>query len=229
MQIASTLLSYGAETNIVTKQGVTPLHLASQEGHTDMVTLLLDKGANIHMSTKVFQFGLLLSRRVFWVNINRNQSKTIWNKKGACIGDKQGYLIEFKGSKGVKPYEGLENQKEVRGKAHRLCLEGCLVVSWLFRQVGILFLSLCACSLCFSMSVTREAILSLPRVSITTVQAAVQIAIEPAGPTSRFQRERRLGCFIWGPIQTLASKLSFCACDPSHSQRGWASEAPVDQ
>ncbi|CAO2600005.1 Ank2 [Lemmus lemmus] len=53
MQIASTLLSYGAETNTVTKQGVTPLHLASQEGHTDMVTLLLEKGANIHMSTKV--------------------------------------------------------------------------------------------------------------------------------------------------------------------------------
>lgn len=58
MQIASTLLSYGAETNTVTKQGVTPLHLASQEGHTDMVTLLLEKGANIHMSTKV-----LFSRR----------------------------------------------------------------------------------------------------------------------------------------------------------------------
>lgn len=56
MQIASTLLSYGAETNTVTKQGVTPLHLASQEGHTDMVTLLLEKGANIHMSTKVLFF-----------------------------------------------------------------------------------------------------------------------------------------------------------------------------
>lgn len=56
MQIASTLLSYGAETNTVTKQGVTPLHLASQEGHTDMVTLLLEKGANIHMSTKVLLF-----------------------------------------------------------------------------------------------------------------------------------------------------------------------------
>lgn len=56
MQIASTLLSYGAETNVVTKQGVTPLHLASQEGHADMVTSLLDKGANVHTSTKVFRF-----------------------------------------------------------------------------------------------------------------------------------------------------------------------------
>lgn len=56
MQIASSLLSYGAETNVVTKQGVTPLHLASQEGHADMVTSLLDKGANVHTSTKVFHF-----------------------------------------------------------------------------------------------------------------------------------------------------------------------------
>lgn len=59
MHIASTLLSYGAETNSVTKQGVTPLHLASQEGHTDLVTLLLDKGASIHTSTKVLWFHLL--------------------------------------------------------------------------------------------------------------------------------------------------------------------------
>lgn len=57
MQIASTLLGYGAETDTVTKQGVTPLHLASQEGHSDMVTLLLEKGANIYASTKVLRFG----------------------------------------------------------------------------------------------------------------------------------------------------------------------------
>lgn len=55
MQIATTLLNYGAETNILTKQGVTPLHLASQGGHTDMVTLLLEKGSNIHVATKVTQ------------------------------------------------------------------------------------------------------------------------------------------------------------------------------
>lgn len=56
MQIATTLLNYGAETNIFTKQGVTPLHLASQEGHADMVNLLLEKGANIHVATKVMPF-----------------------------------------------------------------------------------------------------------------------------------------------------------------------------
>lgn len=73
MQIASTLLSYGAETNIVTKQGVTPLHLASQEGHTDMVTLLLDKGANIHMSTKVFPSSSLLPPETFgWMQTETN-------------------------------------------------------------------------------------------------------------------------------------------------------------
>lgn len=55
MQIATTLLNYGAETNILTKQGVTPLHLASQGGHADMVTLLLEKGSNIHVATKVTQ------------------------------------------------------------------------------------------------------------------------------------------------------------------------------
>lgn len=57
MQIASTLLSYGAETNVVTKQGVTPLHLASQEGHADMAALLLEKGASVHTSTKVLRMG----------------------------------------------------------------------------------------------------------------------------------------------------------------------------
>lgn len=64
MQIATTLLNYGAETNILTKQGVTPLHLASQEGHSDMVDLLLEKGANIHVATKV------ISSYYFFINGN---------------------------------------------------------------------------------------------------------------------------------------------------------------
>lgn len=75
MQIASTLLNYGAETNIVTKQGVTPLHLASQEGHTDMVTLLLDKGANIHMSTKVWFLPLVLAKS------HSDKCKQIYNQR----------------------------------------------------------------------------------------------------------------------------------------------------
>lgn len=53
MEIATTLLQYGAETSIQTKQGVTPLHLASQEGHSDMAALLLEKGANVNVPTKV--------------------------------------------------------------------------------------------------------------------------------------------------------------------------------
>lgn len=53
MEIATVLLQYGAETNILTKQGVTPLHLASQEGHSDMAALLISKGAQINVQTKV--------------------------------------------------------------------------------------------------------------------------------------------------------------------------------
>ncbi|NXO23312.1 ANK2 protein, partial [Cisticola juncidis] len=69
MQIATTLLSYGAETNILTKQGVTPLHLASQEGHTDMVTLLLEKGSNIHVATKAGLTSLHLAAQEDKVNV----------------------------------------------------------------------------------------------------------------------------------------------------------------
>lgn len=77
------------------------------------------------------------------MNVNRNQSKIIWNKKGACIGEKRGYLIEFNGSKGVKPYKGLGNQKEVRGETHRLCLEGCLLCLDFSGKLAS-FTSLCA-------------------------------------------------------------------------------------
>lgn len=53
MDIATVLLQYGAETNALTKQGVTPLHLACQEGHADMAALLMSKGAQINVPTKV--------------------------------------------------------------------------------------------------------------------------------------------------------------------------------
>lgn len=47
------MLQYGAETNILTKQGVSPLHLAAQEGHAEMASLLLGKGAHVNAATKV--------------------------------------------------------------------------------------------------------------------------------------------------------------------------------
>lgn len=53
MEIATTLLQYGAETNIQTKQGVMPIHLASQEGHSEMAALLLQRGAQVNVTTKV--------------------------------------------------------------------------------------------------------------------------------------------------------------------------------
>lgn len=53
MEIATTLLEYGADTNAVTRQGISPLHLAAQEGNVDMVTLLLARDATINMGNKV--------------------------------------------------------------------------------------------------------------------------------------------------------------------------------
>ena len=53
MDIATTLLEYGADTNAESKAGFTPLHLACQEGHTDMVSLLLEHQANVNHPAKV--------------------------------------------------------------------------------------------------------------------------------------------------------------------------------
>lgn len=46
MDIATTLLEYGAQTNAESKAGFTPLHLSAQEGHTDMSTLLIEHQAD---------------------------------------------------------------------------------------------------------------------------------------------------------------------------------------
>jgi len=53
MDIGTTLLEYGADTNAVTRQGISPIHLAAQEGSVDLVSLLLTKNANVNMCNKV--------------------------------------------------------------------------------------------------------------------------------------------------------------------------------
>lgn len=53
MDIATMLLEYGAKPDAESKNGFTPLHLAAQEGHTDIVSLLLEKQANVNATATV--------------------------------------------------------------------------------------------------------------------------------------------------------------------------------
>jgi ankyrin len=53
MDIATTLLEYGASANAESKAGFTPLHLCSQEGHTDMASLLIEHKADANHKAKV--------------------------------------------------------------------------------------------------------------------------------------------------------------------------------
>lgn len=53
--MARVLLQKGAEPGAATRQFMTPLHLAAQEGHDHMVALLLDHGANVNANAKVRQ------------------------------------------------------------------------------------------------------------------------------------------------------------------------------
>lgn len=53
MDIATTLLEYGAEANAESKAGFTPLHLSSQEGHSDMSSLLLEHKSSANQASKV--------------------------------------------------------------------------------------------------------------------------------------------------------------------------------
>uniref|UniRef100_A0A8C2B9H5 Ankyrin 1, erythrocytic b n=1 Tax=Cyprinus carpio TaxID=7962 RepID=A0A8C2B9H5_CYPCA len=55
LEVASSLLQYGANANSESLQGITPLHLASQEGQPDMVALLISKQANVNLGNKVMQ------------------------------------------------------------------------------------------------------------------------------------------------------------------------------
>uniref|UniRef100_A0A9J8DF41 Ankyrin 1, erythrocytic b n=1 Tax=Cyprinus carpio carpio TaxID=630221 RepID=A0A9J8DF41_CYPCA len=52
LEVASSLLQYGANANSESLQGITPLHLASQEGQPDMVVLLISKQANVNLGNK---------------------------------------------------------------------------------------------------------------------------------------------------------------------------------
>lgn len=53
MEVASCLLQNGASPNAESLQGITPLHLASQEGRPDIVALLISKQANVNLGNKV--------------------------------------------------------------------------------------------------------------------------------------------------------------------------------
>jgi len=53
MDIAVTLLDYGAKANAESKAGFTPLHLSSQEGNVEMTTLLLNHNADPNYKSKV--------------------------------------------------------------------------------------------------------------------------------------------------------------------------------
>lgn len=49
------LLQHGADTGAVTSVGYTPLHQAAQQGHSGVVSILLNSGAQPNVTTKVKQ------------------------------------------------------------------------------------------------------------------------------------------------------------------------------
>jgi ankyrin repeat protein len=61
MDIANTLLDFGAKANAESKAGFSPLHLASQEGHVDMCHLLLEHGASANYKAKVREIHTILT------------------------------------------------------------------------------------------------------------------------------------------------------------------------
>lgn len=65
IEIAITLLEYGAPSDSTTKMGVTPLHLAAEKGHSDMCSVLLTKDAQVNAAAKVRSLIFYLSCFVF--------------------------------------------------------------------------------------------------------------------------------------------------------------------
>ena len=55
------LLSHGAEVNTTTSLGYTPLHQAAQQGHTLVITLLLEHKASPNAVTNVSSSRILMS------------------------------------------------------------------------------------------------------------------------------------------------------------------------
>ena len=52
-EIVSILIQYGAAVNIQSQNGFTPLYMAAQENHDQVVKLLLSNGANQSLATEV--------------------------------------------------------------------------------------------------------------------------------------------------------------------------------
>jgi ankyrin repeat protein len=83
MDIATTLLEYGAKANAESKAGFTPLHLCSQEGHTDMATLLMEHKADPNHRAKVGHvemvghFNLKILRAGHSVFVDSNESNRL--------------------------------------------------------------------------------------------------------------------------------------------------------
>lgn len=73
MEIASTLLEHGAESNAESKAGFTPLHLSAQKGHHNMTNLLIEHGADPNHKSKVddklfFCFFVFIKNRHYYFN-----------------------------------------------------------------------------------------------------------------------------------------------------------------
>lgn len=53
VEIVNILIQYGAAVNIQSQNGFTPLYMAAQENHDQVVKLLLGNGANQSLATEV--------------------------------------------------------------------------------------------------------------------------------------------------------------------------------